>query len=625
MVSLFLVGWFVGWGGDDTADTPVSTEEVFIEEEAPLEEGLGDVCNGASAAELSVNPKTIEKTKPVQEVYNGFVTLTAKNAPIQIMEMGTKLESPNIKWDPTQLEDITKEPLAPNEDYLLKYIWIPEENTPDENFLWIKWKDTCEGLYATEKKTVISAALTIEKKEKETIGEPIYSYRLDDGKILGAFVKEGFVLSITGEEVGKVGEDGLVYDLSDPTQKIGSFSPPAAQKEPTPEEQQQAQLETAEKAYDLKGQHIGYILETGEVVNKAGLFLGTIQPDGAIISPSGKLIGRGNPQYQGALPALEDLTDVIGADLSQSQSVDGSPAELRALSMRLLNMRGGGQQASDGEVKSGQSAMSRPADEYWDLIKKEKLDAIHSTLPQNYDTSTIRVGKAIPAVLVTSVIKGSSLPVVAMVERNMFGDHGRNIIIPAGSRIIGKIDPANQKEIGANGSFVTFARLQIVWEKLVRPDGATFVFESPAKSGDAQGREGVPGRKDPQLLQKYAAPLMTSTVTALLNLLLPLDGTSGRQIVQNSETGNQTIQESVSSEDTQKTEALETLTDPLKEIAKKLLAKGLASEDGSETQQPEPALVVAAGTRIHIYPSKDIVLTKEADLLKEEKKEKAGE
>ena len=59
-----------------------------------------------------------------------------------------------------------------------------------------------------------------------------------------------------------------------------------------------------------------------------------------------------------------------------------------------------------------------------------------STLRVNMD-NMITADKPIPAVMARSLISFGSAPVTAIVERNIYGDTGRNVIIPAGSRIIG--------------------------------------------------------------------------------------------------------------------------------------------------------------------------------------------
>ena len=112
--------------------------------------------------------------------------------------------------------------------------------------------------------------------------------------------------------------------------------------------------------------------------------------------------------------------------------------------------------------------------------------------------------KAIPAVLVRSIdSRYPSVPVTAIVERHIYAEAGRNILIPAGSRLIGQLQGSGM-DFGRDQA----AKIDIAWKRLIRPDGAAFKFE--AVSGDAQGRGGVAAYLDLQLFKKLALPLVSS-------------------------------------------------------------------------------------------------------------------
>jgi hypothetical protein len=109
--------------------------------------------------------------------------------------------------------------------------------------------------------------------------------------------------------------------------------------------------------------------------------------------------------------------------------------------------------------------------------------------------------KGIPAVLARSVYASegfsANVPITAMVERNVFAEEGRNIIIPAGSRVIGRVNGG-----GANATNGGAVKSGIVWNRLIRPDGSQFTFNN-AQTADAQGRSGAIGYLDQQLLYYY--------------------------------------------------------------------------------------------------------------------------
>lgn len=45
--------------------------------------------------------------------------------------------------------------------------------------------------------------------------------------------------------------------------------------------------------------------------------------------------------------------------------------------------------------------------------------------------------KPIPAVIARSIDSNNPTPVTAFVERNVYAEEGRNVVIPAGSRLMG--------------------------------------------------------------------------------------------------------------------------------------------------------------------------------------------
>ena len=113
--------------------------------------------------------------------------------------------------------------------------------------------------------------------------------------------------------------------------------------------------------------------------------------------------------------------------------------------------------------------------------------------------------KAVPAVLVRSIdSRYPDVPVTAIVERHIYAEAGRNILIPAGSRLIGKLNGSSAFEFGRDQA----AKVDIEWKRLIRPDGAAFKFE--AVTGDAQGRGGAAAYLDLQLMKKFALPFVSS-------------------------------------------------------------------------------------------------------------------
>ena len=150
------------------------------------------------------------------------------------------------------------------------------------------------------------------------------------------------------------------------------------------------------------------------------------------------------------------------------------------------------------------------AREGWESIDKAKYlgsadgESVTSSAP--YDrTFILRQFKPIPATIVSEVRadasvygcntgdttcdkdKNHSIPVRATVDRNVYSDDGRTIIVPTGTLLMGYLDG------DLPGPYQSFGRMNIKWYQFIRPDGVEFNFDEGQDpySGDAQGRVGV--------------------------------------------------------------------------------------------------------------------------------------
>lgn len=115
-------------------------------------------------------------------------------------------------------------------------------------------------------------------------------------------------------------------------------------------------------------------------------------------------------------------------------------------------------------------------------------------------------GSIIAAVMETAL--NSDLPgfARAIVQRDVLSFEGGDVLIPAGSRVIG------QYESGvAQGA----SRVFIVWTRLIRPDGVTIALASPAV--DALGRAGVRGTVNRHFLQRFGGSILLSILSGGIN------------------------------------------------------------------------------------------------------------
>lgn len=110
-------------------------------------------------------------------------------------------------------------------------------------------------------------------------------------------------------------------------------------------------------------------------------------------------------------------------------------------------------------------------------------------------------GTLIFAVLETAIDSTQSGQVRAMVSTHVFNALGDKVLIQKGSRIFGEYK--SDLSSGQN-------RAQIIWTRLIRPDGATIALNSP--TSDQLGRSGVKGRVDTHFGQRLLNALLQSTI-----------------------------------------------------------------------------------------------------------------
>lgn len=221
---------------------------------------------------------------------------------------------------------------------------------------------------------------------------------------------------------------------------------------------------------------------------------------------------------------------------------------------------------------------------------------VFSSMP--YDrTFVLRQYKPIPATIVSDIqadeklLKGG-LPVRATVDRNVYSDNGRTVIIPTGTMMLGYVTgdlPGPYKAVG---------RMEIQWYQFIRPDGVEFNFtdkDSRPFSADTQGRKGVPGHGSTDYLQQFIMPMLTAIVPAAVNLIAPISDAFVNQI----DLDNNTVVQSgtVRSSELAKNEIITAWNN----VATKLLVDVM--------NNTTPPFSIAAGTRITVFSPVDLFVT----------------
>lgn len=123
----------------------------------------------------------------------------------------------------------------------------------------------------------------------------------------------------------------------------------------------------------------------------------------------------------------------------------------------------------------------------------------------------IMAGTLIPVTLVTAINSDLSGEVVAQVTRNVYDTQQRHLLIPAGSRVLGRVD--DQVGLGQ-------ARVNIAWHRLILPNNNSLSL--PGFAGvDGQGAAGIRDRVNNHYGRTYVNALLLSAITAGAQLSQP--------------------------------------------------------------------------------------------------------
>lgn len=255
------------------------------------------------------------------------------------------------------------------------------------------------------------------------------------------------------------------------------------------------------------------------------------------------------------------------AQQNAPQPASGSSMMQMARDAYLAGRRGMGM--SVAQAPGGLQPAARSPYTSWDNIG---IQAVKSSSPTDM-SRVITPDKPMTAVLTYQIDTRQTVTAVATVDRDVYGSSGRTVVIPRGTKIIGRT---------GNGAV---DRVGIAWNQIIRPDGVRFVFQG--ESGDAMGRGGVPGRINNRYLQRYGYSLLPTLSSAGLTAIL------GGQASQSSGSfgSSQTMDA--------KAVAAQILSQPLNQISQDLFSKN---------QNIPVQITVPAGTRITIWSTGDLRL-----------------
>ena len=423
-----------------------------------------------------------------------------------------------------------------------------------------------------------------------------------NGNIIGKVLPDGSVMDNSGKIIGKIGENGAIIDANGntigtiiapetPSDKPGWYKAPSAIPEIglSPEEEKMTEKYRRSLGIALTpdGEYLGEIMEDGSVVNKEGKVVGHRMPDGLVIDDEGALIGI----EESAKPSAEDMFIPAGTFGQGGAYGTGSgpggnlgpgggfgPGE-RYDPQRAMALDAA-QQERRSNMQVGKISSNISPDTFDGMQKDWEEQGIKKAISSwrvNL-SEMIFADKPIPAVIARSIDSNNPTPVTAYVERNIYAEEGRNIIIPAGSRLMGTLGNLT----GTSETTSQSAKVQISWERLIRPDGSLFVFSGV--TGDAQGRGGALGYLDQQLFKKYTLPILTTALTSYTSYMMADDENDDSSLT---ETPKQQAAN----------DARQNFLDQMNQVFEQIL---------SDKTNIRPLTYVPAGTRIIVYPNVDL-------------------
>lgn len=167
---------------------------------------------------------------------------------------------------------------------------------------------------------------------------------------------------------------------------------------------------------------------------------------------------------------------------------------------------------------------------------------------------------------------GTGGTVIVQTARDVFGYHGRNILVPKGSRLI--CDYAAPADSGSS-------RLALTCQRVLLGEHRAEIRDLASMLGDQQGRAGSTGHVDRRFWERYGTAFLLTGLSTAVRM--------GNTLSQST-----TREPSPSQQSTEMTSA--ELSNRLGEILASVLEQSLSLK---------PIITIPQGTRVHIRPDTD--------------------
>lgn len=164
------------------------------------------------------------------------------------------------------------------------------------------------------------------------------------------------------------------------------------------------------------------------------------------------------------------------------------------------------------ELSDNEQFLQASASQGWDTARANELDDISNTIVQ---------GTLISAVLETAI--DSELPgnIRAQVTRPVYSYDGKNILMPAGTRLIGSYNPKIS---------IAQKRVLIAWNRAITPEGKSVKLK--ATGVDGLGRGGQRGNVDSRFFQRFGTAVVITSIAAIPSFLANDDATGNNSTTQ---------------------------------------------------------------------------------------------
>lgn len=170
----------------------------------------------------------------------------------------------------------------------------------------------------------------------------------------------------------------------------------------------------------------------------------------------------------------------------------------------------------DGEVQENEIYANSSERFLRDASESDVVKAKAVLLP-NQD-SLITQGTFISGILETAI--NSDLPGLtrALVDKAVYSRTGKYVVIPKGSRLIGRYQ---------SGIETGQSRIFVVWTRLERPDGV--VVDLGSTGTDPLGNAGLTGDVDTHFFQRFGASVLFTTISPAIALLTDEENQTGQR------------------------------------------------------------------------------------------------